>query len=196
VHATPRSWTSREDGFVGLLSQFGTLAPGRPWRVIQLTPSKQAIFTSVTLVAYLPWCAGVGSLSRRAVTISVALMWCGGAVAAYLAAGRDLTLTLECAALMLAASALSAVSFERSVGAPVMMPPTFAATFCALLLLGSDAALLVAAIGAATPRWKGGDRRYLVARILGNVTIAMIATEIAGLVYASLGGAVAAFNSP
>ena len=123
-------------------------------------------------------------------------MWGGGAIAAYLAGGRDLTLTLECAALMLAASALSAVSFERSVGAPVMMPPTFAATFCALLLLGSDAALLVAAIGAATPRWKGGRRRYLVARILGNVTIAMIATEIAGLVYTSLGGAVAAFTSP
>ena len=123
-------------------------------------------------------------------------MWGGGAIAAYLAGGRDLTLTLECAALMLAASALSAVSFERSVGGPVMMPPTFAATFCALLLLGSDAALLVAAIGAATPRWKGGGRRYLVAQILGNVTIAMIATEIAGLVYASLGGAVAAFNSP
>ena len=141
-------------------------------------------------------------------------MWGGGVIAAYFAGGRDLTLTLECAALMLAASALSAVSFERSVGgllsasalsavsfersvgAPVMMPPTFAATFCALLLLGSDAALLVAAIGAATPRWKRVGRRYLVARILGNVAIAMIATEIAGLVHTSLGGAVAAFNSP
>ena len=77
-----------------------------------------------------------------------------------------------------------------------MMPPTFAATFCALLLLGSDAALLVAAIGAATPRWKRVGRRYWSPRILGNVTIALIATEIAGLVYTSLGGEVAAFNSP
>jgi len=138
----------------------------------------------------------VGSLSRRAVTISVTLLWGGGTIAAYLANGRDLTLTLECAALMLAAGALSAASFERPVGAPVMMPPTFAATFCALLRLGPDAALLVAAIGAATPRWKAVHHRYPVARILGNAAIAMIATEVAGLVHASLGGAVAAFTSP
>ena len=68
--------------------------------MIQLTPSKQAIFASVTLVAYLPASLGVGSLSRRAVTVSVALMWGGGVIAAYFAGGRDLTLTLECAALM------------------------------------------------------------------------------------------------
>jgi hypothetical protein len=66
----------------GLLSQFGTIAPGRAWRVIQLTYSKQAIFASVTLVAYLPASPEVGSLSRRAVTISVALMWGGGVIAA------------------------------------------------------------------------------------------------------------------
>ena len=66
----------------GWLSQFGTIAPSRPCRAIQLTPSKQAIFTSVTLVAYLPWSPGVGSLSRRTVTITVALMWGGGVIAA------------------------------------------------------------------------------------------------------------------
>jgi len=138
----------------------------------------------------------VGSLSKRAVTISVVALWSGGVIATYLAGGRDLTLTLEAAALMLAASALSAISFERPIGGPVMMPPTFVATFSALLLLGPDAALLVAAIGAATPRWKPVDRRYSVARILGHALIAILATEIAGLVHTSLGGAGAAFDSP
>jgi len=124
------------------------------------------------------------------------VLWSGGVIAAYLTGGRDLTLTLECAALMLAASALSAVSFERPVGRPVMMPPAFVATFCALLRLGPDLALPVAAIGAATPVWKSADHRYRVAGILGNAAIAMVATEIAGLVHTSLGGAVAVFDSP
>jgi diguanylate cyclase (GGDEF)-like protein len=164
--------------------------------IILANPFKIGIFAAIRLVAYLPWSTGLGSLSRRAVTIGVAVMWGGGVLAAYLGGGRDLTQTLECAALMLGASALAAVSFERPVGGPVMMAPPFVATFCALLLLGPDAALLVAAIGAATPRWKPVDRRYSIAPIVGAASIAIVATEIAGLVYTSLGGAVAAFTSP
>ncbi|HEX7019887.1 MAG TPA: EAL domain-containing protein, partial [Gemmatimonadaceae bacterium] len=136
------------------------------------------------------------SLSRQAVTISVAVMWIAGVVATYLAGGRDLTRTLECAALIMAASTLSAVSFQRPIGGRPMMPPTFVATFCALLLLGPDAALLVAAIGAATPHWNAAERGYPVARMLGDAAIAMIAMKTAGLVHTSLGGTVAPFEWP
>lgn len=77
-----------------------------------------------------------------------------------------------------------------------MMPPTFVAAFCALLLLGPHTALLVAAIGAATPHWNVAERGYPIPRILANAAIAMIAMESAGLVHIWLGGTVAPFEWP
>src|SRR4051812_16722259 len=138
----------------------------------------------------------MGTLSRRAVSIGVVAMWIGGVIAAHIAGGRDPVRTAECAALMLAAAGLSAGSFQRTIGTHRVMPPSFVATFCALLLLGPDAALLVAAIAAATPPWKSAERGYPLARMLGSAALAMIAIRVAGLVYGALGGTVAIFEWP
>jgi diguanylate cyclase (GGDEF)-like protein/PAS domain S-box-containing protein len=136
------------------------------------------------------------TLSSTTVGASVASMWVVGVIAAYITGGRDLWVTVECAALMAAAGAISAVSFQRTAGGPSVMPPTFVVTVCALLLAGPDAALLVAAIGAATPPWKATERGYPVARLLGNAAIAMIAVRVAGLAHTTLGGTSGALTWP
>jgi diguanylate cyclase (GGDEF)-like protein/PAS domain S-box-containing protein len=137
----------------------------------------------------------MGTLSRRTVTVSVAALGIAGLIAAH-AAGRDLIWTLECAALMLAAGLVSAASFGRPGGRHDLMPPSFVVTFSALLLLGVDAAMLVAGIGAATPRWKSAERGHPVARVLADACVAVIATRVAGLAYATLGGTASHFDWP
>ena len=68
------------------------------------------------------------------------------------------------------------------------MPPSFVINFSALLLFGPNVAMLVATAGAVTPGFLGSRRAFPRRQMLVEATLAIVATQIAGLAFRSLGG--------
>ena len=68
------------------------------------------------------------------------------------------------------------------------MPPSFVITFSALLLFGPNVAMLVATAGALTPGFLGSRHAYALRPMLVEASFVIVATQIAGLAYRSLGG--------
>jgi hypothetical protein len=105
-------------------------------------------------------------------------------------------LTLPFAGLIVASIAVSLLAARSTAaGDRGMMPPSFVVDFAALLLLGGNAALVVAAIGFAT-RWVAHDWGRPLRRMLLNAATILIATEAAWLAYAAAGGAAPPFTWP
>src|ERR1043166_7748553 len=76
-----------------------------------------------------------------------------------------------------------------------MMPPSFVVDFTALLLLGGDAALVIAALGVVT-RWAVKDHTRPLLRTLVNGLAVLSGTEAAWLAYRAAGGAAPPFTWP
>ena len=97
-------------------------------------------------------------------------------------------------ALILTAAFVSAVATPHpSIEDAGTMPLSFIVDFTALLLLGPHATMLVAAASAAT---RGLIDAHHPQRILGSAAVAMLAIQMAGLVFRLLGGASGQFGWP
>jgi diguanylate cyclase (GGDEF)-like protein/PAS domain S-box-containing protein len=68
------------------------------------------------------------------------------------------------------------------------MPPSFVINFSALLLFGPNVAMVVAPAGALTPGFLGSRRVYALRPMLVEASFVIVATQIGGLAYRSLGG--------
>jgi diguanylate cyclase (GGDEF)-like protein/PAS domain S-box-containing protein len=103
----------------------------------------------------------------------------------------------EFAGLTLAAIVMSAFAMSSSTAEDRgMMTPPFAVEFTALLIVGGNAALVIAAVGIVT-RWLADwERARPLRRMLVNAASVMIATEAAALAHAALGGTTAHFTWP
>src|SRR5882724_1925084 len=121
----------------------------------------------------------------------------GAAVLFGLAGWPQADRTAEFSGLVVAAILISAFAIRSSIAEDRgMMPPSFLVDFAALLLLGGNAALCVAASGIAM-RWLADSERARPARaqLVGAATI-MIATEAAAVAHATLAAAIEALTWP
>src|SRR5207237_8631778 len=105
--------------------------------------------------------------------------------------------TREFCAVILAAILTSAFAIPRSTAEDRgMMTPSFVVDFTALLLLGGNAALFVAAAGIMTRGLADPDRARPLRRLLVNAGSVMIGLDEASLTVVSLGAVAAALPSP
>ena len=105
--------------------------------------------------------------------------------------------TREFCAVILAAILTSAFAIPRSTAEDRgMMTPPFVVDFTALLLLGGNAALFVAAAGIMTRCLADPDRARPLRRLLVNAGSVMIAIEAASLTVVALGGVAGHFTWP
>jgi diguanylate cyclase (GGDEF)-like protein/PAS domain S-box-containing protein len=96
---------------------------------------------------------------------------------------------LELSGLVLAAILTSILRVQQSTTKDrAIMPPSFVINFSALLLFGPNVAMLVATAGALTPGFLGSRRPYALRPMLVEATLVVVATQIGGLAYRSLGG--------
>ncbi len=139
----------------------------------------------------------MGTISRRPCLAAAAVLCAGGVAFVYVTGGAQLVHTLEFAVLMLGALLASAFGLHSpDTKDRAVMPPSFVMTFSALLLFGPHAAVLVAAVGAFTPRCAGSSPARPLGDVLLEAAIAVTATEAAGLAYGALGGTTAVFTWP
>ena len=97
--------------------------------------------------------------------------------------------TLELSGLVLASILTSTLRVQQSTTKDrTIMPPSFVINFSALLLFGPNVAMLVATAGALTPGFLGSRRAYALRSMLVEASFVIVATQIAGLAYRSLGG--------
>ncbi|MGH9308171.1 MAG: PAS domain S-box protein, partial [Vicinamibacterales bacterium] len=96
---------------------------------------------------------------------------------------------VELAALVLVAILASLLGVQQAaIGNRAIMPPAFVAIFCSLLLLDADVATLVATSAALAPALVDPRRAQPRLKLAGEVAIALVATQLAGLAYRSVGG--------
>jgi diguanylate cyclase (GGDEF)-like protein/PAS domain S-box-containing protein len=136
-------------------------------------------------------------LSRRSQLGAVAAIAIGAGALLGLADWPQPHRTLEISGLMVAAILTSAIAIPR----PTMkdwatMPPSFVIDFTALLLLGPDAAMLVAIAGAVTRRLTDVQRSRQNRRLLVDAATAVAATQGAGFAHQALGGTMGHFMWP
>jgi diguanylate cyclase (GGDEF)-like protein/PAS domain S-box-containing protein len=105
--------------------------------------------------------------------------------------------TLEFSGLILAAILTSALAMPQSTTKDwATMPPSFVIDFTALLILGPNAGMLVAASGTITHSLTDSQRSGLLRRMFLNAATVMVATQAAGLVHRALGGTMGHFMWP
>ncbi len=105
--------------------------------------------------------------------------------------------TRELAVLIFAAIFVSAVAVVPSTAEDRgMMTSSFVVDFAALLLLGGDAAMLVAAVGIATRSIRDREGSRIDRRTIANAVSVLLATETAAVVHGILGGTLARFAWP
>jgi diguanylate cyclase (GGDEF)-like protein/PAS domain S-box-containing protein len=105
--------------------------------------------------------------------------------------------TLELSGLVVAAILISALATQQSTAHDwATMPPAFVVDFASLLLLGPDAAMLVAFSGMVTQRLADSQRSRPHLRMLVNDATVMVAIQAAGLAYRALGGTLGHFMWP
>ena len=139
----------------------------------------------------------MSAFSPRARVAAVGLLLAGGVAAVHVTGGAQLLRTLEFAAAMLSAIVASALGVPQFASKDrAIMPPSFVITFSALLLCGPEAALLVAAAGALTPRLRSSGLPPSPARLLLETGVLLVAAAAAGLVHRTLGGTTGSFAWP
>ncbi|MEP6593752.1 MAG: PAS domain-containing protein, partial [Acidobacteriota bacterium] len=136
-------------------------------------------------------------ISPRVRVALVGVLLAGGVAVVHLTGGAQPVQTLEFAAVMLSAIIASALGVPQfATKDRAIMPPSFVITFSALLLCGPEAALLVAAAGALTPRLRPSGPPPSPARLLLETGVLLAAAAVAGLVHRTLGGTTASFAWP
>src|SRR5438105_4331230 len=119
----------------------------------------------------------------------------GAAVLLGLAGWPQADRTAEFSGLIVAAILISAFGVRSSIGDDRgLMPPSFLVDFSALLLLGGNAALCVAAAGIALRSLADVERERSRRTLLVNAATILIATEAASVAHASLGAAIEALT--
>jgi diguanylate cyclase (GGDEF)-like protein/PAS domain S-box-containing protein len=134
---------------------------------------------------------------RVSISAIVALVAIGAAAFLGLAGWVQPHHSLEISGLILASILASALPTTPSaVEDWTILPPSFVADFAAVLLLGPNAAIIVAAAGTAGrgPANSHGSRSLL--RTLMNTVTVILATQAAGLVYVAFGGTMGHFVWP
>jgi diguanylate cyclase (GGDEF)-like protein/PAS domain S-box-containing protein len=105
--------------------------------------------------------------------------------------------TIEFCGLIAAAILIAAAAMPPSTAKDAsIMPPSFVITFAALLLLGPNAAMVVAIAGAVTERLADSQRLHPLRRVLLNAAVLMAAIQAAGLAHRALGGTLGHFVWP
>jgi diguanylate cyclase (GGDEF)-like protein/PAS domain S-box-containing protein len=105
--------------------------------------------------------------------------------------------TLELSGLILAAILTSVFAMQRSTTKDwATMPPSFIIDFASLLLLGPNAAMLVATVGTVSQRLTDSQSSHPPRRMLFNAVIVMLATQAAALAHRALGGTMGHFMWP
>jgi diguanylate cyclase (GGDEF)-like protein/PAS domain S-box-containing protein len=103
----------------------------------------------------------------------------------------------ELSGLILAAMLISALAIQQSTAKDwAAMPPSFVIDFTALLLLGPQAAMLVAAAGAVMQGLTDSQPSQRSLRMLFNAVTVVGAAQAAGLVHQLLGGTIGTFAWP
>jgi diguanylate cyclase (GGDEF)-like protein/PAS domain S-box-containing protein len=133
--------------------------------------------------------------SRRSILVTFAVLAIGMPAVLPLA-GWPQPRLLEFSGLILAALLTSALAVQRSaVKDWATTPPSFVIDFTALLLLGPQAMLVVAAAGAIMQELIEPQRVHWLRRLLSVVTV-VAAAEAAALVHQALGGSIGTFTFP
>jgi diguanylate cyclase (GGDEF)-like protein/PAS domain S-box-containing protein len=105
--------------------------------------------------------------------------------------------TLEFSGLILTAMLTSALALQRATEKNwVTVSPSFVIDFTALLLLGPNAAMVVATAGAGMQGFTDSTRAHPVRQTCFNVVTAVAAAQAAGLLHQVSGGTIAAFAWP
>jgi diguanylate cyclase (GGDEF)-like protein/PAS domain S-box-containing protein len=121
--------------------------------------------------------------------VAVAALFTGAVFLPQLAGWTPNARPIELSALVLAAMLSSLLKVQQaSMKDRAIMPPSFVIEFIAVLLFGPHVAMFVAAAGALTPGLISADRAYPRSRMLAEAATAVVAIQIAGLLYVSLGG--------
>ena len=121
--------------------------------------------------------------------IALAAIFIAAVILPLLAGWTESGRTLELSGLVLASILTSTLRVQQSTTKDrTIMPPSFVINFSALLLFGPNVAMLVATAGALTPGFLGSRRAYALRSMLVEASFVIVATQIAGLAYRSLGG--------
>jgi diguanylate cyclase (GGDEF)-like protein len=105
--------------------------------------------------------------------------------------------TFELSGLILAALLTTALATQQLTAKDwANMPPSFVIDFTTLLLLGPQAALLVAAAGAIMQGLNDSERSHRFRRVLLNAATVVAAAQAAGAVHRVLGGTIGTFIWP
>jgi diguanylate cyclase (GGDEF)-like protein/PAS domain S-box-containing protein len=105
--------------------------------------------------------------------------------------------TLEFSGLILAAILTSALAMQQSTTQDwAVVPSSFVIDFTSLLLLGPNAAILVATAGTVTERLTDSQHSPPPVRMLLNTASVLIATQAAGFAHQALGGTMGHFMWP
>ena len=131
------------------------------------------------------------SPSRRVVVVAFALLAIVGGVYVGLSVWPDPLRALEFSSLILAAMLTSSLAVQHFTAKDwATMPPSFVIDFTALLLLGPNPTMFVAASGAVMQGITDPQDQHRYRRALVNVVTVAAAVQIAGLLYQLLSEAV------
>ena len=137
------------------------------------------------------------AVSRRSAVIAVGALFVGAAVYVHLGGAEQPLRTLEFSSLMLAAILTSGLRLHQvATNDRAIMPPSFVMTFSAFLLFGPHLAMLVATVGALTPRFESSQRNYPLVQKLAEIVIVVAAMEAGGLAHRAVGGTTGSFAWP
>src|SRR5258705_553714 len=113
------------------------------------------------------------------------------------AAWPQLHVAVEFAGLILAAILTSALALRHSITDDrTPMPLSFVIDFTSLLLLGPDAAMLVATAGTISHGLMDSERSHPYRRMFLNAATVIVAIQAAGLAHLTLGGTIGHFVWP
>src|SRR5688572_14799568 len=105
--------------------------------------------------------------------------------------------TIEFSGLILAAMLIAALPLQHSTTKDwATVPPSFVIDFAALLLLGPNATMIVAAAGAIMQALTDSTRPHPIRQALVHVLTVVAAAQAAGVLHQVLGGTIGAFAWP
>src|SRR5438876_2526075 len=134
---------------------------------------------------------------RRSGVVAFAAIAIGAGVLLGFAGWPQPHRTLEFSGLILAAILASALTMRQSTTQDwAAMPPSFVIDFTSLLLLGPNAAMLVAAAGTVSQWLTDSEAPHPPRRMLLNTASVMLATQAAGFAHQALGGTMGHFMWP
>lgn len=137
------------------------------------------------------------TLQRRSVVVLSTAVAIGAGVVLGLPVWQLTFRTLEFSGLILAAIVTATLATQQSTAKDwATMPPSFVLNFASLLLLGPNAALLIAATAMVTQRLTDSQRSQPLLRMFVNAASVMVSIQAAGFAHQALGGTMGHFMWP